>query len=583
MSAIKILGRFGLFLRQRQRWVLVALLAVLHLTLLAGSDTTIGLMCWLVNVGLFILWQPFVQAERRLDAANFALLVALLGIGIWLFGDWLLILWVTVLTSLLGGRVMMLGHRPTRIYYLLAFAYLLAALLIWLVPRVVPHAALIGPSLEQPLALGLPLVLVAMLLLPQAKEYRVVRGGMVDFFYSLFIFLLIAVLLLGSLAFMLLRQSLYIEALFKTLVSMALILLLIAWAWNPRPGFSGIGVFFSRYLLTIALPFETWLQRLMEASAQEIDPDRFMDKACEGLLELPWVVGGAWAPAEGSVAGAGQFGEITLFRQDYPLRPLVLTLFTRHALSPSLIWHFHLLAQLANEYYIAKLRARELEQMSYLRAVHETGARLTHDIKNLLQSLNNLCFAAQSADETEVLRFNTVLRRQLPQITQRLQQTLEKLQTPRAAQDAALSAMADRAPGPWWTALRQRHAHNAVLFETGSPEKGLRIPLALYDSVAENLLQNALAKRQQEGSLTIRASLSADASVLRVCDSGSAVPDTLVKDLLHAPVASENGLGIGLYNAARQAERYGYALTLADNRPGNVCFELRRKSPKTAD
>lgn len=93
MSAIKTSGRFGFVSRQRQRWVLVAPLAVLHLTLPAGSDTTIGLMCWLVNVGLFILWQPFVQTERRLDAANFALLMVLLGIGIWLFGDWLLILW----------------------------------------------------------------------------------------------------------------------------------------------------------------------------------------------------------------------------------------------------------------------------------------------------------------------------------------------------------------------------------------------------------------------------------------------------------------------------------------------------------
>jgi hypothetical protein len=35
---------------------------------------------------------------------------------------------------------------------------------------------------------------------------------MVDLFYSLFIFLLIAVLVLGSLAFMLLRQSGYFEA-----------------------------------------------------------------------------------------------------------------------------------------------------------------------------------------------------------------------------------------------------------------------------------------------------------------------------------------------------------------------------------
>ena len=48
--------------------------------------------------------------------------------------------------------------------------------------------------------------------------------------------------MLGSLAFMLLRQSVYIDAVFRTLVSIAAVLLLMAWAWNPRPGFSGVGV-----------------------------------------------------------------------------------------------------------------------------------------------------------------------------------------------------------------------------------------------------------------------------------------------------------------------------------------------------
>ena len=124
-----------------------------------------GLMCWLVNVGLFILWQPFIQAERRLDASSLLLFVLLLAGGAWLFGWWLLILWVTALASLLGGRVMLLGHRPTRIYYLLAFAYLLVALLVWLVPKVVPDAAAIGPSLDRPFAWLAPLIFFVMLLL----------------------------------------------------------------------------------------------------------------------------------------------------------------------------------------------------------------------------------------------------------------------------------------------------------------------------------------------------------------------------------------------------------------------------------
>lgn len=169
---MSVLWRFGSFLRERQRWVLVALLGVLHLTLLAGAESTVGLMCWIVDVGFFILWQPFIQSERKLGAGTLCLIAAVLAIGAWLFSWWFLILWVVVLASLLGGRVMMLGHRPTRIFYLSAFAYLLAALLVWLMPKVVPDAALIGPSLETPFALGAPFLFLVMLLIPSPREIR---------------------------------------------------------------------------------------------------------------------------------------------------------------------------------------------------------------------------------------------------------------------------------------------------------------------------------------------------------------------------------------------------------------------------
>ncbi|MFZ4538853.1 hypothetical protein [Propionivibrio sp.] len=580
------LWRIGSFVRVRQRWVLVALLAVLHLTLLAGANTAVGLMCWLVDVGLFMLWQPFIQTERKLDPSTLFSIALVLAGGVWLFSWWLLILWVVVLAAMLGGRVLLLGHRSTRIFYLLAFAYLLTALLVWLVPKVVPDAALIGPSLDNQFAWAAPLIFVAMLLMQRPREIRLPKGGMVDFFYSLFIFLLISVLVLGSLAFMLLRQSLYIDAVFKTLVSIAAILLLIAWAWNPRPGFSGIGVFLSRYLLTIGLPFETWLQRLMECAEAETDPDKFLFKAFERMLELPWVAGGAWVPASGAEAGSGSFGQVSNFRHDFPNQPLLLTLYTRHKLSPSLLWHFHLLAQLTNEYYIAKQRARELQQMSYLRAVHETGARLTHEVKNLLQSLNNLCFMAQAPGDTDGELLNQMIKRQLPRITQRLHQTLEKLQSPQTPQGEAagvggLDELVDA--DVWCAALQQRYAHDDIVFTADVFNHAARLPSALFDSVADNLLQNALFKRQAESRLVVCVTLAADAGLLRVCDSGSVVREELINQLLRAPVPSENGLGIGLYHAARQAEGYGYELRLASNVAGQVCFELRQLGGAAVD
>ncbi|MEI7429173.1 MAG: sensor histidine kinase [Betaproteobacteria bacterium] len=562
---------------EQQRWVLMALLVVFHLTLLAGATNAIGLMCWLVDVGLFIIWQPFVRAEKRLNLTSLLLIVVMVAGGAWAFGWWLLILWVITLSALLGGRVMMIAHRPTRVFYLLAFAYLLLALLLWLVPRVVPDIALIGPSLDLQFAWLAPGIFVVMVLMPRPRAISLSSGGMVDYFYSIFIFLLISVLVLGSLAFMLLRQSMYIEAVFKTLVLLAGMLFLIAWAWDSRPGFSGLGVLFSRYLLSIGLPFESWLQSMMDSAQTESDPDRFLSKVFEHMLELSWISGGKWVTV-GEAAGApGHFGEPARYAQEFNHRPLVLTLFTPHKLSPSLVWHFNLLSQLTNEYYVAKRRARELQQMSYLRAVHETGARLTHDVKNLLQSLSNLCFVAQNAGKEDGVGLTQLLQRQLPQITQRLQQTLEKLQEPQTPSlDPYHSDRLVVAAELWWELLQQRYTNDELIFNTVIFEPSASVSSPLFDSVADNLLHNALIKRQSESGLLINVTLSADATSLRVCDTGCAVRAEIVQDLLRAPVVSENGLGIGLYQSAKQAVISGYELRLADNLDGQVCFELQK-------
>ena len=118
-----VLERMGTALCQRQRWLLIALLAVVHLALVAGATTTISLLCWVVNVGLFILWQPFIYAERKVDLTGLAVIALMLACGAAWYGWWLLIVWVVMLAALVGGRVMFIDHRPTRIFYLVAFAY----------------------------------------------------------------------------------------------------------------------------------------------------------------------------------------------------------------------------------------------------------------------------------------------------------------------------------------------------------------------------------------------------------------------------------------------------------------------------
>ncbi|MGH8750112.1 MAG: ATP-binding protein, partial [Burkholderiales bacterium] len=177
------------------------------------------------------------------------------------------------------------------------------------------------------------------------------------------------------------------------------------------------------------------------------------------------------------------------------------------------------------------------------------------------------CNAAEtsSADDAEALR--ALIQRQLPQIAQRLQWTTDKLNAPQKA------LIGDGKPAQeWWDNLRQRYAAEPVEFKAADITAGATVPAELFDSVADNLLQNALQKSKLEPGLRITVAFSA--VTLSVCDNGVPLNEALAKALFIGPVASQNGLGIGLYQAARQATQTGYRLRLASNQIGRVCFEL---------
>jgi signal transduction histidine kinase len=357
----------------------------------------------------------------------------------------------------------------------------------------------------------------------------------------------------------------YLEALTYFVFVIAGILLAIGVAWNPRTGYAGLNVFVSRYLFSIGLPIEQWLQYLAQLSQAEPRPERFLAEAVAALSRLPSAQGAAWR----SGAERGEAGERTPYAVEFANRELALTIYSRYRTSPALHGHLRLLGQLLGEFYLAKLRERALQQASYMQAVHETGARVTHDVKNLLQSLNVLCSVAgdERGESPEAL---ALVRRQLPAITQRLAATLDKLQRPAAENEAQVAA------DDWWEALKRQYQDRGVDFGAGALDAA-QVPRSLFDSVADNLLQNALAKRAAQPG--VRVSVRLERDELQVCDTGHAVPAEIAPALLRAPVQSEGGLGIGLYQAARQAQSLGYVLGLVANRDGEVCFALRRASP----
>jgi signal transduction histidine kinase len=324
---------------------------------------------------------------------------------------------------------------------------------------------------------------------------------------------------------------------------------------------------FSRYLLSVGLPFEKWLAFLADMSQSERQPEKFLRESCAGLGKLPWVTGGSWRSASYS----GEFGKPSKNSVEYADQELQLCVYTQFNLSPALVWHFHLLGQMLGEFYMAKLREQKLQQQSYLQAVYETGARMTHDVKNLLQSLNVLCVAAEQESQGSN-ELQALMRRQLPVIASRLQQTLEKLRAP-----AAVTETIDMVPArSWWQALQRSHyADQNIEFREGGIGDQTLLPNDLFDSAADNLIQNAVNKRKLQGNFAIVVSFSCgENAILEVCDAGRPMAAETARELLRGPVHSDSGLGIGLYQVARQAEASGFALTLAHNADGKVAFVL---------
>jgi len=228
-----------------------------------------------------------------------------------------------------------------------------------------------------------------------------------------------------------------------------------------------------------------------------------------------------------------------------------------------------LLVQFLEQFHQSKRREETFVQQAHLRAIYETGAKLTHDIKNILQSLYALTSAVETAKPEEFGITQRITQNQLSHLTQRLKRTLDKLGQP------SESGYSDTPVRVWWDNLRARH-HSRDIHFSASIMWNTNIPEDLFDNVIENLLANALNKRQREFGLSIQVALetSENQVSLSVCDDGSAIADDLEKELLSQPVPSHDGFGIGLYQAAKQSIHSGYRLRVSHNEPGMVCFEL---------
>jgi len=338
------------------RLLLVGMLVLLHFAAMRGTEDIWARGMMMAHLGLFFIWQPFMQGGQRLKVSE-VVLISLITVAILVFLSWWMLgLWVGLLAGVIGGKVFLFQARWLRAFYLLTFLYIASLLLVWIVPNGFSTTGALPSEVRFIAQYGLPLIFVVMIALP--VESDTAEPQIVDFLYASFIFLLLTALVLGSFAYMTVLKTSYPLALSYSLLSIAAVLIFLSVAWNPGAGFAGLAMLFSRYLLSIGLPFEQWLHFLAELSRTESRPDQFLKEACAGLGGLPWVTGGTWHTSSES----GEFGASSKHSVEFAGRELTIRLYSRHRPSPSLVWHFHLLGQLLGQFYVAKQREQKLKQ-----------------------------------------------------------------------------------------------------------------------------------------------------------------------------------------------------------------------------
>jgi hypothetical protein len=541
------------------------MLLALHEALVTSPGGDFQRIWLLVHFGLFLLWQPFFETEQELGRLAILMLLAITSAILYFLPGWLIGTWMCILMGILGGKVFTLQALQRGRFYLVAFFYLASMMLLWVVPRFVLHEEFIPEPIAFLAHTVLPLSLLALVFLPFDPKDDDSRQ-VFDFFYAVLVFQLVVVLALGSVALMRYTGGEYFTSAGLTVIGFGATLFVLAVLWGPREGFGGLRTYLSRYLMSVGMPFEVWVRRVAELAERESDPQRFLGQTLGLVSELPWVRGGRWKSDDGE----GEFGAASENVVRFSSHGLELAFFTEIALSPALFLHMRVLAQVLGEFHVSKRREAAMRRNAYLQAVHETGARLTHDIKNLLQSLYALTSAAPREGMMDS-GYANLLQRQLPQLTRRMQSTLDQLRSPQVETRETL-----RPVKAWWADVERRHGASELVLGADIASEA-EVPANLFDAFIENCLDNARRRGGAAIGMKVSLSVAGGKAELRFENSGDPVPGDIVRGLFREPVVTESGtgLGIGLYQVARLAAHAGYAIDLAHNEPGRVAFRLR--------
>ena len=535
-------------------------LLVYHVIIWLPPDPILQFSLSFILYGLFLLWQPLWNKEssiNKLPAIAIALAFVLLT---YYFPNESLVFFGLILSGLIGSRL--LNHSSFRAFDLLALFIIILEMVVGVVPTAfgqIELPRLFGNYMQ-------PIILVPILLFYFAPnyDYKSQKGNQIDLMHGLLASTLIFIVLLGGIVINLLYGVDYIDGLLLTVFIVSTLTIGISWFWNPGVGFSGIGVLLNRYTMTIGGPFETWINTLTTLIEEHyLTPSEYLEAACEHLVENDWLNAIQWNFRSYRVT----VGEKVGTRLDYRLseKADVQVYFKSHP-GAALEQHTILLIRMAYQFYLSKLNQEKVRTHEHFSTIHHTGARLTHDVKNILQSIKTSLNILDMNQDSQ--KHQRLLQSNLNQISSRLEKTLNRLKAPELDTQLKLIDC-----NHWMTKLEASHQSNSKIKIYRDIENSIPIPVDLFDSVVDNLINNALRKPSSK-QVEIRLLSNSEIMLLSVCDDGIPVEENIGANLFKQPVSSGTGMGIGLYQAAIMAHSFGFELELSQNDPGKICFNL---------
>ena len=515
----------------------------------------------IIHFSLFVLWQwdKFSSCNLR----TMMLLGIVTSIVIIFPNIWLITLWQLILLALIGGQDVVKPHdRFVNIAAIIFLSLNLFTINLYLLFNI-NELALINTPLFQYGLLSIPLIFL-FISTDNSHEHRYY----IDFFHGLIVVMIVTIIALGSLVLMYSSNIILPLAIFQMCLIVTILFLAISLFWLILIKGQGIDYLWRRHLYNIGSALEQWLEDVAQPSNyKNITPQEFLHLGFEKLLTLSWVEGITWH----SLYGEEMLGhQNDLNKVIITIQSIEVIIYSNYRINASQYFQVKILIQLLEHFHQAKRREAAFAQQAHLQAIHETGAKLTHDIKNLLQSLHVITSVIETYPPTQFGNTQRLLQGQMPRLTQRLKRTLDKLQKP------AEFSYSHVPVNLWWGNLLARYRKSQIEFTDYTEDENILIPEDLFDNVSENLLQNALMKRKREPNLYIKVGLYIEKGRLQitVCDDGSIIPDDIAKNLLMQPVPSRDGFGIGLYQAVKQLANTGYKLEIMKNTEGQVCFEL---------